>query len=117
VRSAWTRRRPPARIAPASTRIVARDVGARHARACNVNASLPFAREVTQQSQRLHIERVLSHVIRLDRQAGKETMGLYFVRHRLKGALIAGLVVLVGVWTVAAPHGEPDGRLSDFLRF
>jgi len=44
-------------------------------------------------------------------------MGLYFVRHRLKGALIAGLVVLVGVWAIAAPHGEPDGRLSDFLRF
>ena len=44
-------------------------------------------------------------------------MGLYIVRHRSKVSLIGSLVVMVGVWVMAAPHGESEGRFSDFLRF
>jgi hypothetical protein len=41
----------------------------------------------------------------------------FVVGHKSKVALITGLVVLVGAWVVAAPHGGSEGRFSDFLRF
>ena len=44
-------------------------------------------------------------------------MGRFVVGHKSQVALVTALVVLVGAWVVAAPHGESEGRLSDFLRF
>ena len=44
-------------------------------------------------------------------------MGRFVVGHKSQVALVTALVVLVGAWVVAAPHGESEGRFSDFLRF
>jgi len=41
----------------------------------------------------------------------------YVARHKTVAALVSGLMLLVGVWLFAAPHGEVDGRSSDFLQF
>ena len=47
----------------------------------------------------------------------EDSMGRFVVGHKSQVALVTALVVLVGAWVVAAPHGESDGRFSDFLRF
>ena len=44
-------------------------------------------------------------------------MGQLVARHRVLTALVSALMVIVGVWVVAAPHGEPDAHSSGFLRF
>ena len=44
-------------------------------------------------------------------------MSQYVVRYKFLIAVISSLMLLVGVWVVAAPGGESSGRASDFLRF
>ncbi len=41
----------------------------------------------------------------------------YFARHKRLAGATAAATVLVGAWAVAAPHGTPDARLSEFLHF
>ena len=51
------------------------------------------------------------------RSEREETVEQFVVRHRGLAWLAGSLMVLAGVWAVAAPRGESDGRFSDFLRF
>jgi YVTN family beta-propeller protein len=44
-------------------------------------------------------------------------MGQYFARHKTLVSVISALMLFVGVWAMASPHGESGGRFSDFLSF
>jgi DNA-binding beta-propeller fold protein YncE len=44
-------------------------------------------------------------------------MGEYIVRHKGLVVLTTALLMVVGVWALAAQHDESEGRFSDFLRF
>src|SRR4029077_17724723 len=70
--------------------------------------------KVTQPSRCLHTGTVSSPPCCFDKEAW---MAQYVARHRVAAALMACLMVSVGVWVVSASRDQADARASDFLRF